>query len=208
MSYYEAIEDKIPFVETSDRTIYYPPCHICGESVKSFNYLRNIKYTCKQCRELMFINSKEIKLNHTFEKRNKMLNRALHRISNVANINNYNKAIEHVKSNINESVWFQSTEEVMVALQLYRKGIEFISQFKIGPYFCDFYLPNFNFVIEVDGDLFHGKDKAGYDAIRDEFITNKLGANSKVLRIKTSLINLNVTRITNALYKFKKMTVV
>ena len=31
-------------------TTYYPLCHICGNEVSSMNYLRNVKYTCKDCK--------------------------------------------------------------------------------------------------------------------------------------------------------------
>lgn len=52
MSYREAQEDGITIRRfgKSD-TVYYPPCHICGESTFSRNYIRDHKYTCKRCKD-------------------------------------------------------------------------------------------------------------------------------------------------------------
>jgi len=51
VSYREAVEDGVPvgrdlrgFVE------YKPPCSICGASMHSWNYRRDVQYMCIRCR--------------------------------------------------------------------------------------------------------------------------------------------------------------
>ena len=51
MSYQEAIEDRVPRKSLRNGMwAYLPPCHICGSSAYSWNYIRGNKYTCKACR--------------------------------------------------------------------------------------------------------------------------------------------------------------
>ena len=203
MGYRDAVEDKIPYEKMNMDTIYYPPCHVCGDGVRSWNYIRGMQYTCPECKQFIQLQKLENKKITNFDKRRAKLKRAITRISKVANIENYKDIIAAIEKNIKSDNWFQSTEEVMVGLQLSKKKIQYISQFKEGPYTCDFYLPKLNVVLEVDGELYHGKDREDYQKYRDEFISNKLGA--VVIRIKTKHINTNVTRITNAIYVLKKL---
>lgn len=51
MSYREAQEDGITVRQLGNgSTVYYPLCHICGGPTFSHNYIRNNKYTCKDCK--------------------------------------------------------------------------------------------------------------------------------------------------------------
>jgi len=52
MSYREAVEDSIRKVIVGTQSVYYPPCQFCGGDVKSYNYLRSYRYTCKHCRPI------------------------------------------------------------------------------------------------------------------------------------------------------------
>lgn len=205
MSYNEAIEDKIPTSKSNGSTIYYPSCHICGESVRSWNYIRSMKYTCIECKTLLVLFEQDKKRDLTVEQRKLKLKRAISRIAKVSNISNYHEAINTVECSIADPNWFQSTEEVMVGLQLIKKNIKFETQYKVGPYSCDFFLPELNVVLEIDGNLFHGEDKHEKEVIRDRHIEEILGNHINVLRIKTSYINMNVTRVTNAIYALKKL---
>ena len=52
MSYREAQEDGITIRHLGkSETVYYPPCHICGELTFSRNYIRDHKYTSKRCKD-------------------------------------------------------------------------------------------------------------------------------------------------------------
>lgn len=204
MSYYEALEEHIPIEKINGYNYYYPSCHICGEGVKNWSYIRGKKYTYPECKVLMVLFEQGKKKDLTVEQRKLKLKRASSRISKVANISNYNEAIKTAEETIANQNWFQSTEEVMVGLQSIKKNIQFETQYKVGPYSCDFYLPDLKVVLEIDGELFHGKDRHEREVIRDNIIETELGNGIIVLRIKTSYINMNVTRITNAIYALKK----
>lgn len=52
MSHKEALEDKIPFKILRNRfNAYYPPCCVCGQPVYSWNYIRGLNYSCRECRK-------------------------------------------------------------------------------------------------------------------------------------------------------------
>ena len=102
MSYYEALADNIRISKKNGFTIYYPPCHICGASVESWNYVSGLQYTCTACRE-MLIDSH----NQTSKKQQDCLNRAIKRISKITDISKYRHGIQWVQDNIGKSGWFK-----------------------------------------------------------------------------------------------------
>lgn len=200
MSYYEALEDSIR-TEKDSRGFerYYPPCHICGASVMSWSYLRGTKYTCADCRELLIERQEDKKVSNLAEKQQRCLDRAIERISKMAKIGNYAKGIEWVKSNLGKAGLFQSTEEVMVALELSRRQVKAFHQVKVYNYSIDFVLPDYKVALEIDGKLYHGKDKQAYQAIRDKAICNKLGEGWQIIRIDTDCINMKITKLIPAI---------
>lgn len=207
MSYKEALEDGIRMGKDKDGfDCYFPHCHICGAEVQSWSYIPTNTYTCRDCRrELIRLAKEEFKVGLSdLNSRQRKLKRAISRINRNFNIDAYDAAIQKAKDTINNDDWFGSTEEVMVALQLWKKGVRFIPQYKVGKYTCDFYLPDDGVVIEIDGELYHTKDKQEKEEYRDWFIEKELGLKTHVIRVKASLINENVTRITPAIDIFKK----
>lgn len=60
-----------------------------------------------------------------------------------------------------------------------QRGIRFVQQFPIGPYFADFYCPRAKLVVEVDGG-YHDHQKE-YERRRDDFMA---GRGLLVLRFK------------------------
>ena len=136
---------------------------------------------------------------HTDTGKNAKFDEAVRRISKHANINDYEKAICSVKNHLNTPGWFQSTEEIMTALELVRNGIKAHHQVSIFEYTVDFVLPELKVALEIDCPLFHGKDKQKQQSIRDEAITNKLGDGWQVVRISTENINTNITRLIPAI---------
>lgn len=196
MSYIEAKEDNIP-TEKDCRgfTIYYPPCHICETPVFSWRYVRNTKYTCPNCRELLVGRQFDMKLNNCLSKQERCLNRAIDRISKQTNIKKYESAIAWIRKHLGNSSWFQSTEEVMVAMELIRKGVKAHHQVKVYNYSVDFVLPDLKVALEIDGKLYHGKDKEKYSEERDMLICDKLGEGWEIIHIDTDNINRNVTKL-------------
>jgi len=117
----------------------------------------------------------------------------------VSAIEPYAAAITWASENIDKPGWFQSTEEIMVALELIRRGIKAHHQVPIHGCRVDFILPDMKVALEVDGEVFHGRERLGHEQVRDEVITYQLGPEWEVVHIKTNNINTNITRLVPAI---------
>lgn len=196
MGYFEALEDGIPTTETKEGfKDYYPPCHICGAPVYSWKYTRDVKFTCPDCRREMISQIRTEKSLMSSGKKLNKLETAIKRVSKVTSIEPYANAIRVINKRLDKPGWFQSTEEIMVALELIRRGIRANHQVRIYEYTVDFILPDEKVVLEIDGPLYHGKERQDYQRIRDDAIIQKLGDGWQMIRISTENINLNVTRL-------------
>ena len=196
MSYHEAVRDGIPYSQRQDgMTAYYPPCHYCSSPAYSLTYIPGAKYVCPQCRQMILSE----KLAEGQTENGKRLDRAVKRISNVADINEYKSGIEWVRMNLNHPSWFQSTEEVMVALELIRNEVKAHHQVRVYGYTVDFVLPDMKVALEIDGSIFHEGSRGRNQAMRDELIANMLGDGYEVIHIKTENINTNVTKLLPAI---------
>ena len=200
MSWNEALEDGIPV--TADKSAfnwYHPPCHICGAPVKSWSYIRGTRYTCKDCRvELVKQSREEGSLLHLTKKQRKM-EIAIKRISKITDIQPYAYAICLVKKNLERRGWYQSTEEIMVALELIRQGVKANHQVRVFEYRVDFVLPEIKIALEIDRKPYHGKEKLESQSIRDNVITWRLGEDWQMIRITTDNINRNITKLIPAI---------
>lgn len=204
MGYIEAKEDGIRIAGThkvTDITWFFPLCHICGNEVKSMRYDRGVEYTCKDCKTLQYMSDKLIKEEEDNYKKEQKLDKAIKRIEKQAptKIKEYNKAIEIVKKNLNKDRWFDSTEEIMVALELLRRKIKVKHQVKMGIYRLDFVLPDEKIVLEVDGTIFHTERTKEKEDVRDNVIILNLGPSWEVVRITDELINQNIRRLLPAI---------
>ena len=196
MSYNDAVRDGIPIERNkSGFTDYYPPCTYCGEPVCSWNYISSAKYVCRKCREQILEN----KLEESESMKKKRLDTAIKRISRVAKIENYEAGIKWVENNLNRPGWFQSTEEIMVALELIRCKIKAYHQVKIFDYRVDFVIPEMKVALEIDGNIYHGEERQKRERLRDEVIVDKLGSGYEMIRIRTENINKNVTNLLPAI---------
>jgi very-short-patch-repair endonuclease len=207
MSHKEALEDKIPIQKDSKGfNWYYPPCKICGTPVPNWGYIRSANYICSSCRKELVKLEFESRGDLSVDKKEEKLQRALKRIEKVTNIDDYEKAIILVRRGFNNTSWYQSTEEIMVALELVKQGIKAHHQVKVYDYRVDFVIPDLKVALEVDGSIYHNKNTK--EIIRDEVIEQKLGDGYEVIRISTENINLNITKLLPAikavLYSRKK----
>ena len=200
MSWREAKEDGIPIAKDRAKyNCYYPPCHLCGTPVYSWSYIRNSKYTCKDCRTELVRQTREEGNATSEDKKQKKLEDAIKRISKVTDVTAYEDAIRIVRRKLSMRGWYQSTEEIMVALELIRCGIKAHHQVRIFEYTVDFILPDKKVALEIDGNIYHGKDKLKYQSIRDEVIMSKLGEGWEMIRISTDNINQNVTKLVSGI---------
>lgn len=111
MGYKDAIRDGVRVQGNS----YFPLCHICGCEVKTLSYIPTLKYTCQFCK--LERKKKEREARNVLDmltKENKLDN-AIVRISKVADVEKYAKAISIVRKHLHKPNWFESTEEIMVA---------------------------------------------------------------------------------------------
>lgn len=77
------------------------------------------------------------------------------------------------------------------------RGFIALRQYQIGKYYSDFYYPDFNIVLEVDGKKFHSQSvDFAHDRKRDEFM-NKQGY--KIVRVSGSMIYKNVAGVLQCL---------
>lgn len=89
-----------------------------------------------------------------------------------------------------------STEaEILLWLELKQSklsGRKFRRQHSIGDYIVDFYCPNENLAIELDGEVHFEEDQIEYDRIRDKYL-NSLGI--EVLRFENQEVLLNIDKV-------------
>ncbi len=200
MSYNEAIEDGIPMEKDSHKNMwYYPPCKICGAPVPLWKYVRGVDYVCKECRAYAREQARLEKDALQTDKKEKRLENAVKRISKITDIGPYQPAIEQVRKKIGTPGWFQSTEEVMTALELLRRGVVVHHQVKIYEYSVDFVIPKYRVALEIDGRPFHRREDLKKQQIRDEVVVMKLGEGWQVIHIDSENINTNVTKLLPAI---------
>ena len=89
----------------------------------------------------------------------------------------------------------------MVAMELIRRGVKAYHQVKIYEYSVDFVLPDYKVILEVDGSIYHGKDRLKQQDMRDEVVSDKMGDGWQVVRISTDCINMNITKLMLAIKK-------
>lgn len=206
MGYLEAKADNIRIVKGKGYTIYFPKCNVCGEEVKSMSYIRNTKYKCKDCKLKEYMADKEIKNITSQNKKEEKFNNAVKRIEKIVgkNINKYEKAIEVVHRNLNKEHWFESTEEIMTAIELIKNNIKVRHQVKCGIYRIDFVLEEEKIILEIDGRIFHTENTRDKEMVRDNIILMKFGLDWEVIRITDNYINENIKKLLPAIRKIKE----
>ena len=206
MSYAEAIKDGIRTVRLkSGDQLYFPKCHKCGKEIQSIRYQSGLRYTCKECKMDNYLSDKEKKVTADKETKDKKFDNAVNRIKqHVRNIKKYDEAIKTVKANLYKDHWFDSTEEIMVAIELLHKRVNLRHQVRMGRYRVDFMLPDYKIILEVDGVMFHNENTRKKEQLRDNLIILNLGVEWEVIRITDKHINEDITSLLPALLKIKE----
>lgn len=206
MGYREAIEDGIRRSGTSpSNRWYYPKCHECGEEVSSWNYSRGVKYTCSTCKEKAKLFAGIDREQSKHESKEKKFENAVGRIFKKARRKDqYYHAIEAIKKQLHNPGWFDSTEEIMVAIELVKNKVKAKHQVSFGRYRADFVLTDEKIVLEVDGVLFHPKTMLQKEQARDGLIVLTLGPEWEVIRVSDEMVNQNITRLLPAIRAIKK----
>lgn len=122
------------------------------------------------------------------------------------NINDYYSEAQYVKElALNDFNKFQSSYEMMAAMELLKSRIKCKVQHKILKYKVDFYLPTMKAVLEIDGRLHDFKVKK--DSDRDVAILTELNAKEKgweVVRIPTEYLDKDITKLVPAIAAVRK----
>ncbi|MFA6526598.1 MAG: endonuclease domain-containing protein [Candidatus Buchananbacteria bacterium] len=78
------------------------------------------------------------------------------------------------------------------------RGLKFHRQYGIGNFIVDFYCPEIELVIEVDGDTHYRPDAVINDELRTKIIS---ASNLKVLRFDNNDIYRNIERVLDRIYE-------
>lgn len=206
MGYKEAIEDgieiiKVPYSTGANRrrTKFKVKCEKCNNDFWAGGYVRGKKYYCERCKVKM---KRENEVNEDFEfhqLKEFKFETALCRIKNqVSNIDEYQNAIGIVHKTLHNIGWYQSTEEIMAAIEFLKNKEKVIHQQKILNYHVDFVLPDKKAIVEIDGKPYHGYNKER-EGIRDGNIILAIGIQWELIRIDTDKINKNITKLLPAI---------
>lgn len=166
----------------------------------------NYRCYCKECYEKHNNDRKIEKERYILLKKKLMFERALD-LMEKQNCNMYEyrastiKVQKYLYANIDK---FDSADEIIAAIVLIHNGLQIIPQYKIGNYQVDFYIPSLKIVLEIDGELYHGKVKYR-DSQRDAEIKEMLGDGWEIVRIGAKYIEQNCTKLLEAMSAIKKL---
>jgi very-short-patch-repair endonuclease/DNA-directed RNA polymerase subunit RPC12/RpoP len=198
MPHADALKDNIPFKNSGPGTnSYFIPCSECGKTLTSWSYHSGMVYRCKECRAKKLMQERADKSSMEFGKRLEMAIKFLEH--QQQGVEMYQEAIEKIKKHENKCGWFQSSDEMLVALELIRSKTKARHQVKMGRFRADFVLPDLKVVLEVDGKPYHNSDTATRERVRDNCIIAALGPEWEVVRIDTEQIKVKLTKLVPAI---------
>ena len=116
----------------------------------------------------------------------------------------YSNTSEKIHRKLHTNGWFQSTEEIMVAIELVQKNVKARHQVQFGRYRVDFVLPDEKILLEVDGKMYHNESTKKKEIIRDNLILINRGPSWEMIRIGDDMINENISRLVGAVRKLKE----
>jgi len=184
--------------------MYVTPCIVCGESVKTWVKRQGVKFKCKECRakEKEITSAGKSELKKALAERRMEI--AVEHLEKKGLLDQYEEALRIVGSNLYREGWFQSSDEILVALELIRSGLKIRHQVKMGRWKVDFIVPELKVVLEVDGTLFHPKEKKKQEKVRDASIIASLGPEWEVVRINDIVLEKNIQKLVPAIKRVIK----
>lgn len=204
MGYLDARNDGIRMEKgTNGYTAFFPLCSQCGKEVKSINYIHGLKYLCRNCKLENKLADRERQIEQNAETKERKFANAVKRIEKQTKLSLYKDAIDKVKSKLHTHGYFDSTEEIMVAIELLKNRVGFIHQKKFMRYCLDFVIPSEKIVLEVDGSTFHTEETKKREIIRDDLIVLHYGLDWEVIRITDKLLNKDITKLVPAIKEIK-----
>lgn len=176
---------------TEDRMLHVP-CSICGGYIKTTSGGSRKNRICDSCKRKINVMkpvSRKISAESN-DKHNKRFDKAVKEIKKqVSNFSKYERSVEIARTRLYE---YDSVPEAMVAIELLRLRYKIIPQQKIGKYRVDFLLPDEKIVIEVDGSIYHARNKS---SDREAVIQISLGFDWKIIHISAELIAKDIGKL-------------
>ena len=181
-------------------TMYVTPCVDCGQHVPTWVKRTDVVYKCKECREkekddkrLLQRKISSLMLLRRVDKAKEIITRA------YGNLDGYKHALGVVEKNLDKPGWFQSTNEVLVAMELIRSRVKARHQVKMGKWRVDFVLPEMKVVLEIDGAYHDGKERKEKDRLKEGAIIANLGASWEVVHIRDDILKKNPQKLVPAI---------
>lgn len=192
MGYCDAIEDGIETVGGKFGYYYRIPCEICGEKIRRTQYSRKRNYICDYCKGVIKKKQKAKipeELQDVKTKKELQFDKAIKEIEQQSKCyDEYKKSIEIARKRLE---LYGSIPETMVAIELIKNGYSIIPQQKIGRYKVDFLIPKEKIVVEVDGEIFHAKER---NEDREATIQISLGFDWKIIHIPAEKIRKDISK--------------
>lgn len=187
--------------------VHFFPCWRCGIPVVSYTSYPILRVFCPDCKNEYQEEKERILKEYVQLKIRVMHERALRILEKQeAHLFKYREAsqavLEFALSNPDK---FQSSHEMIAAMELIRNEIKVKIQQKIENHRVDFVIPDMKVVLEIDGYM-HDFKKVK-DSKRDLKIRRILGPEWEVIRIPTKYIEQNASALIKAireLYNFKQ----
>jgi len=198
---------KNQFVQISGglgNEMYRTSCCVCGNPVFTWVKRQGVKFKCKSCREVERQLKKEKNSPLRMMEAERRLEIAIDYLESKRILQDYSAALDIVGKNIYRPGWFQSSNEILVALELIRNRVKVRHQVKYGRWKADFVIPDWKVVLEVDGSLYHKGDRKEKDRIRDAAIIAHLGPEWEIIRISEEMIRLNIKKLIPAIKRIKR----
>lgn len=176
--------------------VYLVKCSQCGAKMKSLSYGQNKKYVCPDCKYNRKVKQREVEadlLDSITTKSDRRFAKAVEELrKQTKHFGQYAKVIRLAQTAAER---YGSVPEAMVAIELLQLGYRVIPQQKIGKYRVDFYLPDEKIVVEVDGSLYHQKQKDG----REATIQLSLGIDTRIIHLPAELIAKDIHKLDKCL---------
>ena len=175
-------------------------CWGCGKDLE-FKREPQERIYCEACITKKKERDKKILMQHKKLKSLIMYERALAAMENAGcYMHEYQSAARKVQRKVVEDPnRFFSSDEIITAIVLLEYGYQFGINYPVGKYRVDFYIPEIDICLEIDGD--RHKYSGAKDKGRDIEIRNMLGLEWEIVRIPTEYVESKQELLTIAIEK-------
>ena len=185
---------------------YYNPSNLKVYD-KEWNARKNLhkREYCTECKKEVSETKKEEIREYTILKSKLMIQRAI-KLMEIQNIDvyEYQEAIEAVSETFLEDMTkFRSSEEIVATIILVQSGFKLKTNYKIGRYTADIYIPSLTCIVEIDGYMHRNEEVKLKDGNKDIYIRNLLGSEWEIIRIPTKFIDEKAEEIVSAIIELK-----